>query len=777
MIRLFANGSELVLYRNTSLSVELNNALFASADIEGDITFTFELPVEGNEKALNFSHLAPSGVMERVPCTIYINGLLNWNGSLLLQKTSWNKIAAAVVLNPYPDGFAARSMMSNEDDDIEVSPSRSVHESAWKDFLVRSLSDPDIKFAPFFNDEGYGSDNDSWGWWNGRSRQKIVNTLFYDSAGNLIENDTLPFSRANNHVFDLSEETDDGSINDFTEMNQLAFCPQIRIARLLEIWCRNAGYRFINHLGDDLDATFLQSQHSLDGTESQYDSECLPVIVTDASEWVGSFLWCNSYAYNGQSQDSTVHGGMVWIQPNGWWDLHLSADWRENDTTLGQTVPIYSTIYLRIYKGAHSLQEVLDGEDVVFSHDFSHPENRHIEYYKRHYFPSGSESSGLRFALFIKIRSTQGYSQTTFCRRLDHVNMTVEFRQVSPDMKRFGFNIFRRSFSIPELCPDVTNANFLKTILETFGLCYFVSGKQKLVEIIPYSSLSGAGCLDLSDFELVRETETSIPESTAHVFRLKPLLDESFNKNLRIDDVESALPDAYENHEHVVLRTKTNTLYRASLQEDEVSSWVEGWEEHSGNPDELKIGEGKEDRHEPSIAIPHQRFFGGGRTGGSIDVPSGETPQLAVANFTICSDLYNSDDKPSDIILTQYRGFRKRNYPQNGSYPYIQNEVMLPVWADGFALTAKGDNSVGVKYARPVLDLYGHKTITYKFRIPVVKLPEVDALLRPDMRNPDEQIRFLMVRNVKSLPKRISFQIDNNGDSTVLCEIEAVKIH
>lgn len=102
---------------------------------------------------------------------------------------------------------------------------------------------------------------------------------------------------------------------------------------------------------------------------------------------------------------------------------------------------------------------------------------------------------------------------------------------------------------------------------------------------------------------------------------------------------------------------------------------------------------------------------------------------------------------------------------------------MLPVWADEFALKAKGANSLGEKYVKPVLDLLSHKIVTYKFRLPSMMMQAVEDLLRPSEIDPDMQTRFLIVQNVKTVPKKITFQIDNDVDDTVLCQIEAVKVY
>ena len=356
--------------------------------------------------------------------------------------------------------------------------------------------------------------------------------------------------------------------------------------------------------------------------------------------------------------------------------------------------------------------------------------------------------------------------------------MTIQFHLITPDQKQSGFNIFRSRFRIPELLPDVTNSSYMKTMLDTFGLCYCISAKTKTIELVPYAALDGARSLDLTEWELTRETEVQTPEETMQAFRLKPLKDEEHNKDLRLPDQEgNHLPDAYFNHEHFVLLKKTNTLYHATVQEHEDYNWVEGWVEQSGNPDSLETGDGEESRREPGVAVPHQRFTGSRRP--NPDAETGETPQLMVADTTISSDLYNVSDKPSDIILTQYRGFRRLadKEPVGDRSTYIYKEVMLPVWNGEFSLTAKGTNSLGEKYVKPVLKLANHKTVTYKLRLPVNMLQPVEDLLRPSELPPERQTRFIVIRNVKTVPKKITFQIDNDRDGTVLCQIEAVKVY
>lgn len=763
MIRIIVKNKELVLGHNTTMTVELNNALFASPDIEGDISFSFTLPVDGNERALDFAHLPQTGKLKELPCQVYCSPGLNWSGQLVLQKCDRENITAALVINPYPEGFGKAKLTENNDEEIVISQSRESHNQAWQDFLVASLNNQDVKFAPFLNEEGYGSENEDYGYWNGINRRKIVNALFFDPDGTLINATGSLFSKAHNERFEL----DDGDDSVHIEMNQLAFCPQIRIARILETWCRNAGYKFVNHLGEDFNGTYLQSMKSLDGTMAQYEMN-ETVFAAHANVTLTSQ---HNHYYKLEGDSPYLQNGMIDFPSSGWWRISVAVRFKfavdpgivyfvimtENASETDVSGVISQNAMLcehqgdRIYTAGGTFNIYLAPTAVV----------SHVKMICK-------KTDGSPVSLFDW--ETGIYNQ--------ELGFDVNIRQISSDQEQLGFNIFRSKFRIPELLPDIANAAFLKTMLETMGLCYFVSAKTKSIEMVPYAMLKKAKCLDLSDYELTRETETSEPEETLRIFRLKPLKDEDYNEDLRLEDVESKLPDAYNNHEHLVLRTQTNTLYRAEREETESeSNWVEGWKEYCGNPDRLEVGEGDEENREPSVLIPHQRLFSMSRRHPDTDTLSGQTPQLMVADFAVSSDLYNTAEKPSDIILTQYRGCRQRSWEASTIHPSPCNEVMLPVWNDGFSLKSKGHNSLGEKYIKPILELFGHKTVTYKFRLPANMIQAVEDTLRPSVLSPEMQTRFLIVRNVKTVPRKITFQIDNNIDDTVLCQIEAVKVY
>ena len=77
----------------------------------------------------------------------------------------------------------------------------------------------------------------------------------------------------------------------------------------------------------------------------------------------------------------------------------------------------------------------------------------------------------------------------------------------------------------------------------------------------------------------------------------------------------------------------------------------------------------------------------------------------------------------------------------------------------------------------PVLELANHKVLRYKLRLPKSKMMELDNLIRPSELPPIMQTRFIIINNVKTIPKRITMQIENDDNPDILCEIEAVRVY
>lgn len=758
MIHIYVNGKELVLKRDATLSIELNNTLFSETEIDGDISYGFTIPTRGNEESLGFPNFDVADYSSELDCVLAIDGAITLTGKLVMQKTSHNELTAAIVITPYPEGFVDKSLRQNDTGVINIfdygwlihnnnlathilvqNQSYFLHKSLYKLLLEKSTEEnSDIKFAPFFNDIGYGDANEYFGYWNGDAKSKIVNRLFFDLNGKIVDNQDNPyFTRIFSEIHHLSEGD-----KSHTEMNQFCLCPQIRLSRVLQEWCHNAGYRMINHLGDDLYNTFIQSTKAIDGTAAQYQDGM-----------------CNE-------TKSLTRWTQFVLQEAGWYEF----DFRETASVIPALASIYFIAIETTATDNNTAEDVYNGEcdNILCLLKMEH-------LYQRHgicniYVPIDYTGIPLRMLVGVKILSTWSYSN------IAPNWASVGIRQLSRDDEQGGLNIYRRSFSIGELMPDVSNADFIKTCLETFGLCYYVSHTKHVIEIVPFALIKDCKAIDLTDYVLVRETETSNPDNKKITVRLSPLTDESHDASKRLD-VENTPPNEYYNPEKYVLEEKTNTLYRCNTIKNDsgTNGWIQKWEEHSGNPDWLESGKGSENKHEPSVKIPHQRRVS---STSAPDNPS-DPEQYPVASFTISSDLYNKGEENSDIILMQYRGLKEWKIGNTS----FRQECMLPVYKQEFALRAKKGRwyatgkTLGETYIMPALELASHKTLTYKLRIPKTRLQELDNLVRPSELPPAMQTRFIIINNVKTIPKRIVMQIENDNCPDVLCEIEAVRLY
>ena len=821
MIEIKANGRKLTLYSNTTLTLEANSTLFSSPDVEGDFSYPFELPIDGNETALDFAHLPWRAGRCRIPCTLSAGGVLNIKGELLLQKAESKSLTAAVIVTPYPEGFGKRKLTENTDEEIIVGHHPDTHKEEWRDFLKNSLDpEADIKFAPFFNDDGYGSENEDFGNWNGMKVLSVANPVFTDGQGELLQI-SFPFlARTECEKFTLKDNND--SEMKYWERNQLAMCPQIRMSRLLETWCNNAGYKLKDNLGTDLKDTFIQSTRSLDGTQAQYMQDGTE-IKTDATVLISGHydnIPVAHYFLNSHGQH--VANGAVTLPQTGWWQMTIkgSFQWPSSYTgidtanwskwaklamaiaTSGSFLPVGGmdlTALVLTYLGSSqytfrnvnftvalferrntelTLQQIDEEEGVVWKKEFTAAAAAVFEMTTNIRITQATAGLPLELIAYVKADGTHN-GGTRYWPLNAELDM-IRFKHRSSEPQPGGLNIWRKSFNIPELCPDTTNSALLKTVIDTFGMCHFASKAKECAEFVPYALIRNAKAIDLTEYELIKETETAEPEKPTRTFRLKPLKEESYAEKQRLPNVnkEKNMPEPEDCAGRTILCEETNTLYKSEAVESGEDNWTAKWQELSGNPDKLEAkGEDTgEESLEPATAVPHMRWW-------MRDNNTGETYHHGVANFTIGSDMYNPDERNSELIITQYRGaetieHERRVIPLVAAYEAFTSvhDVMLPVYGKQFSLTAIGENSLGEKYIKPVLELKNNKELTYKLRVPYALMPAIDNLLRPQEENPQNQTRFIIIRNVRSIPKKITFQIENKDISgTVLCQIESVR--
>ncbi len=334
-----------------------------------------------------------------------------------------------------------------------------------------------------------------------------------------------------------------------------------------------------------------------------------------------------------------------------------------------------------------------------------------------------------------------------------------------------GLNIFASKFKWADLMPKVSVSSFLVTMMRTLGLCYFADHKSHQIELLSLPEMMKARSLDLSGYVLTRETELSMPEPKEYGVSLDTAVSEEVKATDEyIADVDNfgQLPDPSKCLNKKAFVRSLNSYFAAVQVEDKVENWRVEWKLCGGNTRKVTVGSGEESEKKLDAVIPcmENRLFNVVRDG--VHIANMNIP------FRVQSSIYPAEETLGKVILMYYRGAVK--YPSHERPGAVWFEDMRPVVPGEFSLTTTGENSLGEKYIKPWMKLnYTAKTITYKLRVPVLKALEIMQLIQPQDVLPANQVRFVMVDNVKSVPKKISFEASATSD-WLLCEIEAATL-
>ena len=132
MIKIIVDKQELTLYNDTSFVMELNNPVFSTEAIEGDVVYNFDIPVAGNVRVFGFAHLPYTLEQRAYNCLVFVDGVQLIHGSLIIQKTTRMKYSVAVVVNPLPEGWTEQSIRNNHDEEIVVVNNQRMYTESFK---------------------------------------------------------------------------------------------------------------------------------------------------------------------------------------------------------------------------------------------------------------------------------------------------------------------------------------------------------------------------------------------------------------------------------------------------------------------------------------------------------------------------------------------------------------------------------------------------------------------------------------------------------------------
>lgn len=823
MLTIKVNGNALHIAKGTSLQLEVNSSVFSTDSLEGDILFTFDVPASLNDTVFRHARFVYVQRMKKYACTVLAGGIEIARGDLYIQKATSTVYSCGLVVNPWPIDFPDRKLCDNDyGEDIVISRNANTHNAKWVEFLKSTLeAESVIKFPLFLDMDFYGSGNSDFGWFLLQSDSAPSNVSGIQASLQTNNNIGLDRCYINRLFFDdngevIEEISGNRGIRLFNNRradnpNSFAFCPALRLPWLLERVVENGGYRAMGGFFEDEDIrkVFSQSLRSLDGLLTQYTEgeaglfvDISPAVSYSAELPANSSRIVHFYdsEYNQQytftPNSSANHSFSMVIK------TYLPANILGSGSISEYYAPWNTTIQ-RQYVEALLLM-VTDARNSLCEFETSNlngnwssitPLSSSFIPTEKHVFikPGDLSSFGYAGAGFYEIPISFSYSpQTTEykfifvkCRGIvepgqgtgGQVRITnYENVPITDDVSAYYkvFNCFSNRMRYGDHVPGMTNADFISTLCNTFGLAIFLDSSSKTAEFAFIRDiLDKSRFLDLTEYAIDKETALEKQDERKYVFKLEGISPDDTDETKLLPAVRTcdALPDALANYGQSCFVENENQYRKSEREGNAVSNWVFKWNPQGGANQTIEVGEGSEENITPSVKIPTMKV---------TDERSSNPEFVMQIKAAGCSPIFDTGNKDFDMVLEYYFGSRSLNCPAANN-PFF--ELAQPTIykrngdeLDGVSLTVNGENSVGERWVKPWLELLaGYERVKYRFSLPLSEFLRLWQLLKPQDLSAERQTRWLMVGNVKSLPIQITFQF-TEGANYVIAEVEAAKV-
>jgi hypothetical protein len=341
-------------------------------------------------------------------------------------------------------------------------------------------------------------------------------------------------------------------------------------------------------------------------------------------------------------------------------------------------------------------------------------------------------------------------------------------------------NTFANKIVYSEHVPSLTNREFLCNICNMFGLNYFIDSNTKQIELSFFKDLNNSKHIDISEYLLTNETDIEIKDDKNYSFFLGSYTEEDISIKDKCDEVinKYPMPPAKDSNGKICFIKNLNKFQIAEKKDNAPNYQFFWWVDYAGNVKKLQIGSGENTEEiSPTVKIPYL-------ISSWNNAMRRDTHIVTKINKTGISKVFDTGESEQDLILLNYHGRQKllrslRNIPNN----IIEFEFASPVCWDkgghilsGINLTATGENSVGEKFVKPVLEMLSkYKKVNMKFLFPIHVFLDMIKLIKPQLETPSDQSRFVMVNNIKFLPIKMKFEF-TQGRTEVLSEIQFAQI-
>lgn len=349
-------------------------------------------------------------------------------------------------------------------------------------------------------------------------------------------------------------------------------------------------------------------------------------------------------------------------------------------------------------------------------------------------------------------------------------------------------NVFDRALRWHQHLPDLSNADFIKTLCRAFGLVLYTDPFSRTIQLDYFADTVKAQAIDLSDYVTSSQRLTFDPKQ--YSVTLSPLLPTAtVADDYCLDPIPTAdsLP-APRTHKKKSIFVLNEGAYRTSTLDSDTGKYY--WEQRHGDDRPLSVGQADTVTEENiPVSIPAMHLCDGQRT----------AKLLCRINATGCSKLLDDDYTGTfPLILQQYLGPRPITLQTSSdaapalfgisfARPFVRSaniEYANPVGLDeqglpfpgALSLSADGDRSIGQLFLRPYYQFMASaENYRFTLRIPASLFFPIRQLLQPQTATPSAQTRWILIGSQRYLPSVITYEFSSSDH--IIVTIDCSRLH
>lgn len=368
---------------------------------------------------------------------------------------------------------------------------------------------------------------------------------------------------------------------------------------------------------------------------------------------------------------------------------------------------------------------------------------------------------------FVKDSRVEYYG----CYEMLSYKQTIDFSNLANT--NTSLNVFDTMLRWKQHVPNITNGEFIKKICKFFGLSIYINPFRKEVQLSFVNNVFETDAIDLTDY--VIDTERMTYEPKEFKIGVETVLGKKgVAKDFMLEDIKSnsELPPARSKKKCSIF-VKNENAYRHSIMDSKTNKYK--WELSAGNDKEMVIGNEGDEQEEltTEIAVPNMRV---------VDDSTTSNRYFCDIATTGNSKLMDNDYTGEFEMIIQQKVGVKYALRYNGLLQWFEYANPTSMSANGSVnndfldLATVGKNSVGEKWLRKFYEFKSHQEqFRFVARLPLSMFLAVYSLQQPQHVAVCDEKRWIMVKNRKYLPTKITYEF-GKGDF-VLTTIECSRPH